>query len=357
MRLAVTGGGTGGHVYPALEVAETARSAGWSVGYIGSFRGIEARESELRGFPFHGLASVPLASSWTPKGLRSLLANVRAIGAARALLSKESPDLVFSTGGYSAVPVLTAARMQGIPCVIHEQNTIPGRTHKYAARFAKRACVVFDESSKWLRCPTVRTGMPLRREMTEIAQQQPAKPNLLTLIFGGSQGAAAINEAVLTLVMQFGSRGEWLHIAGPKLYESAMKAAEKLIGLKTYKVQPFLNSRNMALAMSEASIAICRSGAGTLCELALFGVPSVLIPYPFAQADHQYHNAKAIEKIGGATVMRQSDMNPQSLASSWLRWADDADARQEASEKLKSWAIADAATRVWNVLKEVSGEG
>lgn len=356
MRLAVTGGGTGGHVYPALEVAQVARSAGCEVSYVGSLRGIEASECDQRGFQFHGVASVPLAALWTPKGLRSMLVTVRAISAATAILSKNKSDLVFSTGGYSAGPVLSAARAHGIPCVIHEQNTVPGRTHKYAARFAKRACVVFDESSRWLRCPTVRTGMPLRHELVEIAAEQRAKPDLLTLVIGGSQGAAAINEAVLTLVTQHGSRGEWLHIAGPKLYENAVKASERLGSARSYRVRPFLNGSEMAAAISEASIAISRAGAGTLCELALFGVPAVLIPYPFAQADHQYHNAKAIEKIGGALVMRQSEMTPQSLASSWLHWADDAAAREEASRRLKTWAISDAAVRVWEVLKEVAAE-
>ncbi len=354
MQLLVTGGGTGGHVYPALEVAEHARSCGATVSYLGSLRGIEGDECRKRDMPFVGLNTGPLWHLLTPRGWVALAGTLRAVTVARKHLLANRPDVVLSTGGYAAGPVLSAARTIGIPFVIHEQNTIPGRTHRLAARFARTACVVFDEAAGMFSCKTVRTGMPIRKDLIEAAARSSKDSRISTLIFGGSQGAAAINEAVLTLVMQHGSEGSWLHLTGPKLYEEVAKTAERLVSAPNYRIKGYLDGVEMADALSEASIAICRSGAGTVSELALFGVPAVFIPFPYAQADHQFHNAKAIEKIDGSIVMRQTEMTPQNLADAWARWAHDPGKRAQAGRRLREWAYPDATERVWKVIQEVA---
>jgi UDP-N-acetylglucosamine--N-acetylmuramyl-(pentapeptide) pyrophosphoryl-undecaprenol N-acetylglucosamine transferase len=356
VRLVVTGGGTGGHVYPALEVAAVAKDAGAEVRFIGSRRGIEGKECASRSIEFDGLASLPIAKLTTLRGMRSVLAMLGAIPRARKLLNEYKPEVVFSTGGYAAGPVVSAAKSQRIPIVIHEQNTIPGRTHKVAGRFARCVCYVFDETREWFACPSVRTGMPLRRELCQLAATRYEKVGLNTLIFGGSQGAAAINEAVMDLLLRHGEMGSWTHVTGPSLFEETVRASAERGVKANYRPVAYLSGIEMAEALAEASIAICRSGAGTLCELALFGIPSVLIPYPYAQGDHQFHNAKAIERIGGAKVMRQSEMTPDKLSDNWLHWANDASLRNTASECVRSWSIADAADRVWSILLEVASE-
>ncbi|MCW5947517.1 MAG: undecaprenyldiphospho-muramoylpentapeptide beta-N-acetylglucosaminyltransferase [Fimbriimonadales bacterium] len=356
MRLVVTGGGTGGHVYPALEVAAVAKDAGAEVRFIGSNRGIEGKECASRSIEFDGLGTMPIAKLTTLRGMQSAVAMLKAIPQARKLLNANKPEVVFSTGGYAAGPVVSAAKSQRIPIVIHEQNTIPGRTHRVAGRFARRVCYVFDETREWFACPSVRTGMPLRRELCQLAVKHHEKVELNTLIFGGSQGAAAINKAVLDLVMLHGEMGSWTHVTGPSLFDETVRAFEERGVKANYRSVAYLSGEEMAQALAAASIAICRAGAGTLCELALFGIPAVLIPYPYAQGDHQYHNAKAIEKVGGARVMRQSEMTPEKLSEYWLLWARDASMREAASESLLSWSIADAADRVWSTLLEVANE-
>jgi UDP-N-acetylglucosamine--N-acetylmuramyl-(pentapeptide) pyrophosphoryl-undecaprenol N-acetylglucosamine transferase len=196
--------------------------------------------------------------------------------------------------------------------------------------------------------------MPIRKDLVEAAANSLPHASISTLVFGGSQGAAAINEAVLTLVMRHGSEGTWLHLTGPKLFEGVAKTAERLVSVPSYRIKPYLDGVEMAEALSAASIAICRSGAGTVSELALFGVPAVFIPFPYAQADHQFHNAKAIEKIGGSTVMRQTEMTPQNLADAWASWAHDPNKRAQACQRLREWAYPDATERVWNVIQEVA---
>lgn len=359
MRIVVTGGGTGGHVYPALEVAKLAQGRNHEVRYLGSTRGQEAAECRASGLPFTGFSSVPLRRLWTPRGLRAVYQTVRALAAARRDLSDRRPDVVFSTGGFSAGPVLTAAKLLGIPIIIHEQNAVPGRTHRLAGRFAKVACLVFEEASESFPCRSIRTGMPLRSGLVERAlrlrervESRNGDGPFVTLSLGGSQGALAINEAVLTMALHVGNGAfRWVQVTGPRLYEEAAKTAERLCVSSFYEIHPFLEEPEMAEALASADLAISRSGAGAIAELALFGVPCVLVPYPHAHADHQYHNAKAIEKIGGATVIRQSALSPERLEEAWRLWAKDPERRMMARTALQAWSVHDAASKVLSVIE------
>lgn len=356
MRIVVTGGGTGGHVLPALEVATHARDLGDEVLYVGSRRGQEGKACRAASIRFEAIGAVPLGRLYTPGGIAAGVQLLRACASARTILQKEGAQVVFSTGGYAASPVLTAAKTLGIPVIIHEQNTVPGRTHRIASRFAKRVCVLFEEAKVHFSGKGVRTGMPIRKPILEAARRlrNDAKTGISTLSLGGSQGAAALNEAVLTAVLRInGPDNRWLHISGEKLYESLAKAAEKLGSPPGYVIKPYLEACEMADALAGADIAVARSGAGVLAELALFGIPMILVPYPYAHAQHQHHNAKVIEKMGGGVTIPQRMLTPENLESYWRAFADCSEKRRAAERSLKEWTIRDATERVYDQIKEV----
>ncbi|HWP31233.1 MAG TPA: undecaprenyldiphospho-muramoylpentapeptide beta-N-acetylglucosaminyltransferase [Fimbriimonadales bacterium] len=359
MKLVVTGGGTGGHVYPALEVALEARANKHDVLYIGSIRGQESNACSKSDIEFIGLNARSLGSLWKPSGWRSLILFLRATYRARKILTDFSTDLVFSTGGYSAAPVLYAASKVGTKIVLHEQNTIPGRTHRYAARFAKYVCIVFEETRNAFPDKTVRTGLPLRKTLLlkAKAEKPSASQKFFTLCMGGSQGASVINEAVLTIVLRADpEKTEWLHVCGPALFESCAKAARRLCMPENYRLKAFLEGNELAEVLFRADLAISRAGAGAISEFALFGIPAIYIPYPYAYANHQMENAKAIEKIGGGTVIPQRELIPERLESVWKEWMSDSSRRKQASINLKEWSIPDATQRVMKIIEEVVNE-
>lgn len=362
MKLIVTGGGTGGHVYPALEVARAARDRGDDVQYFGSIRGQESRVAEREHLPFTGFASEPLVRPTSLKGLRTALRLVQATGQAARALDEARPDVVLSTGGYASAPVATAARRRRIPYVIHEQNMVPGRTNRMLSGRAHAVAVVFrggGEAFPGVR--TVRTGMPIRRELrtaqgslglgAELANGAP-----LVLVMGGSQGSQAINEVALAAAVRMARVPlRWLHLAGISHYEAMIDTARRM-GLGTdYVLRAYLESEDMASALFAAELAVCRSGAGTLAELAAFRRPSVLIPYPHAFADHQRANAREFAEMDAAVVLEQADLDATRLESRVRLWMDDRERQTAAAQALSEWDVPDATERLLALLDEAAG--
>lgn len=357
MRLIVTGGGTGGHVYPALEVARHAADHGCEVVYYGSLRGIESRVVQKAGIPFQGFRSSPLQRPWSPAGLRSFVGILRSSSHAKAAMRVWQPHVVFSTGGYAAAPVLNAARSLGVPIIIHEQNSTPGRTNRLASRFAKVVCVVFDEALGHFGENAVVTGMPLRREIVERAASLNPKSGgrFFTLALGGSQGSAALNEAVLTLATHVGTaEEEWLQVCGPGQFEMCARALERVGAPPNFAQKPFLEADDLADAYCRADLAVTRAGTGVLCELALFGIPGIFVPYPYAHANHQLHNAEVIARLGGGTVIPQSELTPERLTAAWRLWREDEARRRTAGKALQNWVVRDATQRIWNIITNVA---
>lgn len=356
MRLVVTGGGTGGHVYPALEVARAAIAKGAEVRYFGSLRGQEVSLSRKANLEFVGFASEPVYSIRKPRGWVALARLARATLHARRALRRHRPDVIFSTGGYSSAPITRAAQMLGIPYVLHEQNAVPGRSNRMAARHALAVATTFHAAAEhFVGAKVVRTGLPVRQELREKALDRrlpmDAYP-LRILVVGGSQGAASINEAAIAVAARAHRDLRWLHVTGPKHFEMMFQTYEKLGIGSIYQVKAFLEGEAMADAYADASLVIGRAGAGTISELAAFGLPSVLIPYPHAQANHQYHNAREIESIGAANVMAQDALTPASLETTLLQWIDVESARESAREALAGWDVPDAAERIWSLLEQ-----
>lgn len=355
MRLAITGGGTGGHVFPALEVARVAQEAGAEVVYLGSLRGQEAKLAELAGLRFQGFPSEPLYSLKAPRGWKALLNLLRSRAMAGSVLRKLDPDAVFSTGGYAAGPIVSAAHGRGIPVVIHEQNSVPGRSNLMFARKAFAIGLTFRASVEHFEgCRVVRTGFPVRRELRELAagpREQDLLPHILAV--GGSQGAKAINEAALGAAQRMVKRAlHWTHVAGKAHFEEVFASFEKLALKDDYEVKSFLDGAAMGEAYGRATLVVGRGGAGTLAELAAFRLPSVLVPYPHAFANHQHHNAMEFAKMGAATFLAQTSLHPSSLEAAIAGWLDAAIRREQAANALENWDAPDAAENLFELVKE-----
>lgn len=328
MKFVVTGGGTGGHIYPALAIAKALQEHyNAQIYYIGGTKGIESKIVPNSGFPFR---AIPLEGFERKLSLHNFKVVFRAADGIRQsikFLKEIKPDGIIGTGGYVCGPVVLGGFLLGIPTFIHEQNAFPGMTNKILSRFAKAVMLTFDESRE--RFPkgakTKLTGLPIRQEIFQIdkktAREELEVPQdaLLVLSFGGSQGAANLNKAILEVLNMFSQSGEnsryIFHVTGPKNYDLFMRNMEE--GNLTYllkdKVRIFPYLENMPLALVASDLVICRAGATTLAELTGLGLPSILVPYPYAAENHQEFNARSLEQKGAGKVILDSELNGYKL--------------------------------------------
>lgn len=272
-------------------------------------------------------------------------------------------DAVFSTGGYSSAPVVQGAKEARIPYVIHEQNTVPGRTNRILGKHAFAVATTFKTGHE--NFPGVRverTGMPIRRELRASAQgslfghQTPGtKP--LVMVMGGSQGAVVLNEAAMaTSIRMVGSGIHWLTVAGVKNYDGMHESLRKLGIGEEFDLRAYLNAEEMASSLFQSSIVVCRSG-GSLAELAAFRKPSILIPLPSAMGDHQTTNAKEFASMGAAMLLEQKDLSPSTLEARILAWLDDKEAYAAAEHALSEWDMPDAVSRILKLAEEAGARG
>ncbi len=319
-KVARAGGGTGGHVFPALAVVEELLDviAREDILFLGAQGGIEERI-----VPGHGIRSEFLPSI---KGIFGPSMPLKAAGAlrgflrARAILSEFGARAVLGTGGYaSALPIL-AARILKIPAIVLEQNAIPGRTNRLLSRFAWEVGVQFEESAGFFPKPhkVIAIGNPLRRSLRACAEgvwerTRGARPGRRLLVLGGSQGARSLNDLLMRSLMDLRTRVPGIEvflIAGERDEARAREAFKR--SRVRGKVVGF--TEDIAMFYAAADLVLCRAGATTLAELAAFGLPSILVPYPYAADDHQEANARAYERAGAARVVKESDATPASLS-------------------------------------------
>ncbi len=338
LKLVLTGGGTGGHIYPALEVGRLMAERGASLRYLGSRRGQESAACARLDIPYEGFGSEPLWSLKTPRGWRAVARLARATRDAKRSLRNDRPDAVFSTGGYSAAPIMAAARSLGVPYVVHEGNSIPGRTTRMFAPAASAVGCTFRATEG--RLPgAIRTGHPIRRELREAAVHRKETP--LVVVVGGSQGARFLNEGV-----PFAARGieglSWLHATGPAGYDEFRDRA-----FAGYEIVPYIEADRLAQAYAHARLAVARSGS-TLAEFAAFRLPSVLVPLPTRADDHQRFNALEFEALGAATLV---DQDGGDLAGAIRAWVEDDIRREKAKRALAEWDIPDATDRLADIIE------
>lgn len=316
LRILVTGGGTGGHIYPALAILKGVKNRypGSEVLYVGTKVGLEADIVPKAGIPFATVTVEGLQRKFSLQTFAFGIKLARGLVEARRIINDFRPDVVVGTGGYVCGPVVYVAAQMGIPTLIHEQNAYPGITNKLLSRVVNHVAVTFSDSIPYFtRTKAItHTGLPVREEILATDRQQgiralsldPGKK--LVLVTGGSRGARSINQAMPKVLAALSTRADVqvVHITGQLDYEEARERI-RAVGIDTdsagnITIVPYLY--NMADAMAAADMIICRAGATTLAEVTARGIPAILIPYPYASENHQEHNAKSLVN-GGAAVM------------------------------------------------------
>jgi len=317
LRAVITGGGTGGHIYPALAIAKGLKNrySDAELLYIGTKEGLEAEIIPREGLKFNTVSASGLERKVSLKNIKTLLRFSKGIIEAQKILRSFKPRVVIGTGGYVCAPVMLAAVVQGIPTVIHEQNAYPGLTNRLLSRFVSRVCVTFEESIPYFNknAEIVITGLPVRPEIYKTTREQGAEyfgldPKKFTiLIVGGSRGARSLNKAAVPLIKwiaEDGSRQAVL-VTGKSCYDEVLKDLLSFgfdaSRFSNIKVVPYLHQMEYGLAA--ADLVISRAGASFLAELTVRGLPAVLVPYPFASGNHQEFNARALEKKGAVRVV------------------------------------------------------
>lgn len=319
--VAVTGGGTGGHIYPAVAIAHGLReSMGDRVRtvYLGSPGGMENRIVPAAGIEFFGVRSGGFLGKGPTGKMKGLIRTAQGTVDSLKLLGKLKPDLVVGTGGYVTLPVLLAAYLRRIPVVVHEQNAWPGLANRIAARFAVRILATFEESRNRFSGPerVLVTGLPVRPAFHTVSTTREASFRRHLLVTGGSQGASPLNRVILRTLPRLMEAG-WsvTLITGQKEYrqiaEKAESLPEKWMEDGLFEIYPYAD--DMERQMAKATLVMGRAGASFMAETTLLGIPALLVPFPESASDHQRFNARAAEKMGAAVVLEQADLNPDSL--------------------------------------------
>lgn len=358
-RFLFAGGGTGGHLFPGLAVATALRQRDPTtrIQFVGSERSLEKSLVIQHGHEHRTLPSEPLTQAWR-RPWSFAWRNWRAYRVARKWLHAEPPDAVIGLGGFASAPLVLAASRLGIPSVLLEQNSIPGRSTRWLSRFANVVCLAYPDSVNLFK-PTVQTrltGNPLREEIAALASiERFETPPATLLILGGSQGAQPLNSAVVEMLQtQPDLLSGWhvVHQTGAAQSGSVQQAYRQLE--ISNEVAPFFH--DMAERYQAATLVISRAGATTLAELACAGVPAILVPYPQSADNHQWHNAKALSDAGAAVLCEQRQTPAQSaedLAAIVRELSQAPSKRADMSESMRSLALPDATNRVVEVIMEV----
>jgi len=313
MRLLLAGGGTGGHLFPAVALAEQLKreEPESRVLFVGTKQGLEARLLPELGWP---LKTIDM-SGWAGLGLRGrfrALGNLcRGFSQARRILKEFCPQVIIGVGGYASVPVLLAAKTLKMPFLIHEQNAWPGLANRMLGRWSRTICLSYPAAAQaFPGRRTVVTGNPVRAAMGQCPALDEGP--LVLLVFGGSHGARAINRAMLAALpcLRQCEDLKIIHQAGRLDFDEVV-AGYRQAGWDKVDVQPFIN--DMAAAYRQASLVVCRAGATTLAELTACGRPAILVPYPHAAGGHQAANARALVERGAALMIEQSELTPEAL--------------------------------------------
>ena len=339
MRVILAGGGTGGHVIPALAIAqELHRQYSGEILFLGTGRGIENRLVPAAGFPLRRVQVGALKNVSMATRLRTFSDLPRSIWESRRIFREFRPDVVIGVGGYASGPGMLAAVLMRIPTLVFEPNFVPGFANRAVARFVSAAAVHFEETGRYFRHCEV-TGVPVREFFFQIAAA-PGTPAVL--VFGGSQGAHAINQAMVEAAPALLSRIPGLrivHQTGEKDFGEIQSAYAKLGG--NAEAHKFID--DMPGAFAQASLLICRSGASTVAEATAAGKPAVFVPFPRAADDHQKRNAEALVKAGAAMMIEQDHLNQNSLINAVTTLLEDPAKLQAMADAARKLSHRDAA--------------
>lgn len=351
--LMIAGGGTGGHIYPAIAIARefVSRDASRRVLFVGTQRGLEKTIVPKAGFPLEFIDVGGLKG----KGIVELVKNLfrLPLGFLQAwrLVGQHKPDAVLGVGGYSSGPVLAAAKLRGVPTVIHEANAFPGVANRALARVVTKVLVAFaDAAPRLKRKDAIVTGNPIRAEFFTVADRPPG--NRL-LIFGGSQGSRVINNAMseaLLFLAHMKDRLEIVHQTGPADLEK-VRAAYQSSAFASARVVAYIDP--IVDEIAAADLVVCRAGAMTVGELAAAGRAAIFIPFAAATNNHQELNARVVEKAGGGVVITESELTPERLAAAITGVVSDPEKARRMGDAAHSLATPEATKRIVDTIEEI----
>ncbi len=348
----LTGGGTGGHVFPALAVAQVLKSRGHQVLFVGTPDGIEARLVPQAGYPIEFIRVSGLNRVGFRHQIRSAAELPMSVFKAWLLLRRLRPQAVFSMGGYAAGPITIAAAFSGVPLVVMEPNAVPGITNRKLGKRVYRALVGFETTRSWFPAGRAEvTGLPVRPEFFEIAP--PLNQTFTLLITGGSQGARTLNRAARESWHLFRDSRTPIRIIHQSGAAENKALADEFANMQIQgEVIPFIS--DMARAFAQADLVIGRAGAGSVNEIAAAGVPSVLIPFPFAADDHQRKNAEALVDAGAARMILDREFTGKRLFDEVELLRENTALMAAMREKIRAFAHPGAAGRAADVLEEAA---
>jgi UDP-N-acetylglucosamine--N-acetylmuramyl-(pentapeptide) pyrophosphoryl-undecaprenol N-acetylglucosamine transferase len=353
MRIIIAGGGTGGHVIPALAIAqELKKQFGAEILFIGTARGIETRLVPQAGFPLELIQVGALKNVSLMTRAKTMFDLPRAIAASSRMLSEFDPEVVIGVGGYASGPAMVAAIRRRLPTLAFEPNVVPGFANRMISRWVSAAAVHFEETCQYF--PHCRvTGVPVREAFFSILPKSAGMPTLL--VFGGSQGARAINQAMTTPESLAGIRAKVpgvhiIHQTGQRDYDSVL-AAYQPSGISS-EVHKFID--DMPSTFGRADLLVCRSGASTVAEIAAAGKPAIFVPFPAAADDHQNVNARALERAGAAVVVEESRLDAAYLVDTIAALIGDAPRLRSMSQAAKSLAHPMAVEEIAEMVKKLA---
>lgn len=364
MRIAISGGGTGGHIYPALalvrEIKKTHKDAEFL--YIGTEKGLESSLVPRENIPFRTIHITGFKRKLSVENVKTIMRFLKGVRDSKKILLEFKPDIVIGTGGYVCGPVVYAAAKLGIPSIIHEQNSVPGLTNKFLSRYVDKVAVCFEAAKEFFPVEkVVMTGNPRASEVQRqdgirgklSAGLQTNKPAIL--VFGGSRGARPLNEAIIKALPELSTKPyQILYVTGDVHYAEVQKEAELSGNPDNVIIKPFIH--NMPEVLAGIDLAVTRAGATTLAELTSLGVPSILIPSPYVTNNHQEKNARALSDNGAAELLLEKDLTSKKLVEQidHIMLNKEMIANMKASSK--KLGMPNAAARLYEVMQAAIAE-
>ncbi|MEW6623143.1 MAG: undecaprenyldiphospho-muramoylpentapeptide beta-N-acetylglucosaminyltransferase [Bacillota bacterium] len=367
MKIIITGGGTGGHVYPALAIAKGIRDLipNSELMYVGTKSGLEAKVVPKEGINFKTITVEGLPRVVSIQSLRSGFKLMAGLGESFKIISAFKPELIIATGGYVSGPIAWVGTQMGVPLVLHEQNSVPGKTNRLLAKRAKKICLTFEDSKVYFkdRSKVKVTGLPIRDEILLAAREasiknlglDPLKKTLL--ITGGSRGAHSINMAVVDALPDLVLRQDLqvILVTGERRYKETLHELEnkgiKKASMGNITIKPYLY--HMEHGLGCADMVVGRSGAAFLAEVTAKGIPSILIPYPYAADNHQEYNAKSLVKAGASMVISDHELNGQLLLDRLFSILDNKQKYEAMKKAALSMGKPDALSRILREIQAI----
>lgn len=362
MKIVISGGGTGGHIYPALalvrEIQEKSKDAEFL--YIGTSKGLESKLVSRENIPFTPIEITGFKRKLSFENVKTIFRFLKGTRNSKKILKEFKPDVVIGTGGYVCGPVVYAASKLHIPTVIHEQNSVPGLTNKFLSRYVDRIAICFEEAGDYF--PDSKVAFTGNPRASEVLGKDGIAGRLsmglsatmpTVVIFGGSRGARPINEAVIKSLSDFSTQPyQVLYITGDVHYEDVRKEVELIGNPSNVIIKPFVH--NMPEVLAGADLVVSRAGATTLAELTSLGIPSILIPSPYVTNNHQEKNARSLSDRGAAVLLLESELTGKALTHTIDDILLDKEKQRTMKDAAKKIGVPDSAERLYKLMKELS---